>query len=90
MENFLASRPSIAKLGVKPKASAHLFTSLANRTPARPVTPSPSDPSAAPATPGSASPCHEPQVELVRENGAVTRIVVVCKCGERTELDCIY
>ena len=90
MENFLASRPTIAKLGVQPKTTAHLFASLASRTPAGPVASPVSDSSDTPTPPGSASPRHEPQIELVRENGAVTRIVVVCKCGERTELDCIY
>ena len=33
---------------------------------------------------------HEPQVELVREDGVVQRIVIVCRCGERIELDCAY
>lgn len=90
MENFLSARPTIAKLSIPPKTTANLFASLANRTAHR-----------AHADPGVEHPAsqppvehllhqHETQVELVRENGAVQRIVVVCKCGERIELDCVY
>ena len=90
MENFLSARPSIAKLSVPPKTTANLFASLASRA-AHHTHPGPAVEhlSARPAVePPSHS--HEPQIELVRENGAVQRIVVVCKCGERIELDCVY
>lgn len=90
MENFLSARPSIAKLGVPPKTTANLFASLANRTVQRTgAAPAVEHPAAqlAVAPPPHA---HAAQVELVRENGAVQRIVVVCTCGERLELDCVY
>lgn len=92
MENFLASRPSISKLGVQPKATANLFASLANRTAARPVATASADKPVTPvaAETAAAPHLHEAQVELIRENGAVQRIVVVCKCGERIALDCVY
>ncbi len=93
MENFLASRPSIAKLSVPPKSTANLFSALANRSVPRPSA-SPKlerleSPSTQPAV-EHLPPSHEAQVELVREDGVVQRIVVVCKCGDRIELDCVY
>ena len=90
MENFLSARPSIAKLGTVPKTTSNLFASLANRTAHR-AGPSPAieHPTAQPPAEHLPHP-HEAQLELVRENGAVQRIVVVCRCGERIELDCVY
>ncbi len=90
MENFLSARPSIAKLGTSPKTSANLFASLANRTAHR-AGPSPAVEHSTAQSPVEHLPHqHEAQVELVHENGAVQRIVVVCRCGERIELDCVY
>jgi len=37
-----------------------------------------------------AAPACEPQVEMLQENGRVQQIVVTCKCGERTVIDCAY
>jgi len=37
-----------------------------------------------------AEPHGEPQIELVQENGRIQQIVVICRCGERTVLDCAY
>ncbi len=90
MENFLPAQPSIAKLSVPPKTTANLFASLANRTAHR-ASPSPKmeHPTVQPAVERLPHP-HEAQVELVRDHGVVQRIVVVCKCGERIELDCVY
>jgi hypothetical protein len=31
-----------------------------------------------------------PQIELVQEDGRIQQIVVTCRCGERTVLDCAY
>jgi hypothetical protein len=31
-----------------------------------------------------------PQIECVREGDRITRLVVVCACGERIEIDCLY
>ena len=34
---------------------------------------------------------HEsPQIELIEADGRVQQIVVTCRCGERTVLDCAY
>ena len=90
MENFLASRPNIAKPGIQPKTTANLFASLANRTTVRPAHAPAMEKLPLPDASETPSHGHEPQIELVRENGAVQRIVVVCKCGERVELDCVY
>ena len=38
------------------------------------------------ATPGTSS----AHVEIVKEGGKVTRLVVTCVCGERVEIDCLY
>ncbi len=90
MENFLSARPSIAKLSVPPKTTANLFASLASRTVHRAHLAPPVEPPAAQPPAEHLPHQHETQIELVRENGAVQRIVVVCKCGERIELDCVY
>ena len=31
-----------------------------------------------------------PRVEVVKEGDKVVRLVVVCGCGERTEIECLY
>jgi hypothetical protein len=31
-----------------------------------------------------------PQIELIETEGRVQQIVVTCRCGERTVLDCTY
>jgi hypothetical protein len=31
-----------------------------------------------------------PQIECVREGDRITRMIVVCACGERIEIDCLY
>ena len=31
-----------------------------------------------------------PQIECVREGDRSTRLIVVCACGERIEIDCLY
>jgi hypothetical protein len=30
------------------------------------------------------------QVEVVKEGGKVVRLIVMCACGERVEIDCLY
>jgi hypothetical protein len=32
----------------------------------------------------------EPTIELVQADGRVQQIIVTCRCGERTVLDCAY
>ena len=31
-----------------------------------------------------------PVVDVVREGDKITRIVVLCSCGEKIEIDCLY
>jgi hypothetical protein len=38
--------------------------------------------------PGTAH--EEPKIELVQQDGRVEQIIVTCRCGERTVLDCAY
>lgn len=33
---------------------------------------------------------HAPQIDLVKQGDKIVRIVVVCSCGERTEIECLY
>jgi len=32
----------------------------------------------------------QPTVEVVKEGDKVVRLIVVCSCGERVEIDCLY
>ncbi len=31
-----------------------------------------------------------PSVEVIKEGDKVVRLIVVCSCGERTEVECLY
>jgi len=31
-----------------------------------------------------------PQIECIREGDRITRMIVLCACGERIEIDCLY
>lgn len=33
---------------------------------------------------------HQPTVEVIKEGDKVVRLIVVCSCGERTEIECLY
>lgn len=35
-------------------------------------------------------PCAEPQVSVIRDGEVVRAIEVVCTCGQRVVLDCVY
>jgi hypothetical protein len=37
-----------------------------------------------------AEPCAEPQVNVIRDGDVVRAIEVVCTCGQRVVLDCVY
>jgi hypothetical protein len=95
MKSFLADRPRVPS-PVAPLAAHEpvpfapapaqpaAFAALA----ARPApTPSPSPSAPAPAARGAA---HATTVECVREGDRITRLIVTCACGERTEIDCLY
>ncbi|HYD83457.1 MAG TPA: hypothetical protein VEA63_05380 [Opitutus sp.] len=64
--------------------------------PLRPVV-GPPRPAIAPAGASSARPAApvncggaSPSVEVVKEGDKVVRLVVVCGCGERVEIECLY
>lgn len=62
--------------------------------PLRPLsTASAAIPSTGGARPHAAAPGHamtQPTVEVVKEGDKVVRLVVVCSCGERVEIECLY
>lgn len=66
--------------------------------PLRPMAPPPAGIAAAATAPASARPnsaksvaCDaHPTVEVVKEGDKVVRLVVVCSCGERVEIECLY
>ncbi|MBI5386124.1 MAG: hypothetical protein HZA90_15750 [Verrucomicrobia bacterium] len=40
--------------------------------------------------PSGAAPTGHPKVTLQRDGDRVTRIQVICACGQQIELDCVY
>jgi len=63
--------------------------------PLRPMVPPPSAlVSAAGAAPSIVAHHHsgdaQPTVEVIKEGDKVVRLVVVCSCGERVEIECLY
>lgn len=45
----------------------------------------------APKSAPAIAPSHgQPTVEVVKEGDKVVRLVVVCSCGERVEIECLY
>lgn len=44
----------------------------------------------APRDPATAGKLHGPTVEVVKEGDKIVRLVVVCVCGERVEIECLY
>jgi hypothetical protein len=53
----------------------------------RELTPAPSNQPPAPTTAASHG---QPTVEVVKEGDKVVRLIVVCTCGERVEIECLY
>lgn len=74
MKSFLQGKNAVSVPALKPLAVA------------RPKIPS--CPNAAPAN----GTHHESaaRVEVVKEGGAVVRLVLHCSCGERIEVECLY
>ena len=33
---------------------------------------------------------HGPSVEVIKEGDKVVRLIVICSCGEKTEVECLY
>ena len=56
-------------------------------TPTQAVAPTMSTKAHNPAVPHAVS---HPTVEVVKEGDKVVRLVVVCSCGERVEIECLY
>lgn len=54
----------------------------------RELTAAPSTPHAPPPTVGASH--GQPSVEVVKEGDKVVRLIVVCTCGERVEIECLY
>lgn len=59
-----------------------------NDAPLRPPAAAPALRHVAPASPPAEGHAHH--VEVIKEGDKVVRIIVTCRCGERTEVDCIY
>lgn len=78
MNSFLQGKKSLTIAPLRPLTS-----------PVRAALVSAGAPSSRPAAPvncGGASPA----VEVIKEGDKVVRLVVVCSCGERVEIECLY
>ena len=88
MESFLRGRAREKVVSIDPPVSPHPFIRSQPEASAAPAA-SGRDPFF-----GASPPEHgehgQPQVELVCAEGRVSRIVITCTCGQRTELDCEY
>ena len=80
MNSFLQGKKvlSIAPLRPMPPPSATVVTSAGSA----------SRPAQAPHAHGSEAP--HPTVEVIKEGDKVVRLLVVCSCGERVEIECLY
>lgn len=77
MNSFLQGKKTLSIAPLRPLASGM-------RTATTP-------PASAPRPPSSVSTNHgQPTVEVVKEGDKVIRLVVICSCGERTEIECLY
>lgn len=64
--------------------------------PLRPLSPLGNATIAGPAKPAAKTPARphaetdQPTVEVIKEGDKVVRLIVVCACGQRTEIECLY
>jgi hypothetical protein len=79
MNSFLQGKKTLSVAPLRPFASA-IPSAAASATPNASRT----APPAAPSSHGS------PTVEVVKEGDKVVRLIVVCGCGERVEIECLY
>jgi len=79
MKSFLHGKKSLSIPPLHPAVSPVMATSAA----AQPK-PAPAPAPAAHQGPGQAT------VEVIKEGDKVVRLVVVCTCGERVEIECLY
>ncbi len=82
MESFLKGREKVGKAKLPREKAGGLAGLGGAAEQARPP--------AAPAAGHRPGNPHEPKVELVAEDGVVSKIVVTCTCGQRIELMCEY
>ena len=78
MNSFLQGKKTLAVAPLRPLANA----------PRTPIA-SASAPAAKPAAPANCG-APSPTVEVIKEGDKVVRLVVVCGCGERVEIECLY
>lgn len=76
MNSFLQGKKTISVAPLRP-FSASIRSAIKPATPA-------AQPESAPASHG------QPTVEVVKEGDKVVRLIVVCGCGERVEIECLY
>jgi hypothetical protein len=77
MNSFLHGKKSLSVAPLRSVLSAGLPDTLLTATSPRPA---------------ASADCHpdSPTVEVVKEGDKVVRLIVVCSCGERVEIDCLY
>lgn len=78
MNSFLQGKKTLTVPPLRPFATAA-------RTPIA----SASVPAAKPGAPVNCG-APSPTVEVIKEGDKVVRLVVVCSCGERVEIECLY
>ena len=86
MENFLKGREKIGKVRIRGEKTASALSSLKEEPDA-----SQENQNASNVT--KAIPQHDPSsplVELISQDGRITRIKITCTCGQVTELECEY
>ena len=77
MNSFLQGKKSLSVDPLRGLAPATLANSTVTATSPRPV-------------PSGECSAGAPTVEVVKEGDKVVRLVVVCTCGERVEIECLY
>jgi hypothetical protein len=77
MNSFLQGKKILSVAPLRPMATAAAGPSLATGTKPHSAT-------------SAGHTMAQPTVEVVKEGDKVVRLVVVCSCGERVEIECLY
>jgi hypothetical protein len=77
MNSFLHGKKSLSVAPLRSVLSASLSDTVQTATSPRAAVTAESHPDS-------------PTVEVVKEGDKVVRLIVVCSCGERVEIDCLY
>jgi hypothetical protein len=77
MKSFLQGKKTIEAAPLRPPSATCTTHLVARGNPHAPLSVT---------TPGASS----AHVEVVKEGGKVVRLVVMCTCGERVEIECLY